>query len=197
MKISLTGLLLLSGLFILGACESADKTAQAGSGDKPTVVEKRVVHTEATVTAINYDTREVILTNAKGESISFIADESVRNFAQVKVGDILNVDYLEGVRIEIVDQNAALGTSTVDAASRAELGDKPGSNAISTTSIVVEIVAIDLENETATIKNAEGQTQVVKPRRPENLKKVEIGDKVMITYTEAIAIKVTEKPKSE
>lgn len=195
---------LLAVLVALAGCTKKEESAgekpaaeqpaaEKATEEKPSVSEEVVVTVEATVTAINQETREVTLKNDAGESVTFIADDKVRNLAQVKVGDTLTVEYMEGVMIEVVDPATELGTSTGGAAGRAELGQKPGGAAISETSVVVIIEAIDLENGTATVKNAEGQSKTVKARHPENLKKVAVGDKVMITFTQGIAISVTEK----
>jgi len=37
----------------------------------------------------------------------------------------------------------------------------------------------------------------VKVRNPDNLDKVAVGDKVVITYTQAVAVDMTEKPAAE
>ena len=185
---------LVAGFVALAGCDKAEQPAtEKATVEKPSTSEEIVVTMEATVTAINQETREVTLKNAAGESVTFIADDKVRNLAQVEVGDTLTVEYMEGVMIEVVDPATELGTSEAGAAGRAEPGEKPGGAAISETSVVVVIEAIDLENETATVKTAEGQSKIVKARNPENLKKVVVGDKVMITFTQGIAITVTEK----
>jgi uncharacterized lipoprotein len=194
--------LLITAIFAITGCDKQEETAQPVDANKaeqqaaearPFVAEKRLLQAEATVTAINHETRQVTLENAQGETTTFIADENVRNLAQVEVGDVLTVEYLEGVVIEVVDPNTELGSTEAGVATRAEAGQKPGAGAVSETSIVVQIVAIDLDNGTATVKNAEGKTKTVKARNPENLKKVAVGDKVMVTFTEAIAITVNEK----
>jgi hypothetical protein len=185
---------LVAGFVALAGCDKAEQPAmEKATAEKPSASEEIVVTMEATVTAINQETREVTLKNAAGESVTFIADDKVRNLAQVEVGDTLSVEYMEGVMIEVVDPATELGTSTADAAGRAKQGEKPGGVAISETSVVVVIEAIDLENETATVKTAEDKSKIVKARNPENLKKVVVGDKVMITFTQGIAITVTEK----
>ena len=195
--------LLVTAIFSITGCDKQEETAQPvdpnkaeqqAAEEKPFVAEEVLVQAEATVTAINHETRQVTLKNAQGETATFIADANVRNLDQVEVGDILTVEYLEGVVIEVVDPNTELGSSEASVAARAEAGQKPGAGAVSEVSIVVQIVAIDLDNGTATVKNAEGKTKTVKARYPENLKKVSVGDKVMVTFTEAIAITVNEKP---
>ena len=181
---------LVAGFVALAGCNKAEQPATA---EKPSVSEEIVVTMEATVTAINLETREVTLKNAAGEIVTFIADDKVRNLAQVEVGNMLTVEYMEGVMIEVVDPATELGSSASSAAGRTEQGGKPGGAVISETSVVVVIEAIDLENETATVKTSEGESKIVKARNPENLKKVAVGDKVMITFTQGIAISVTEK----
>jgi hypothetical protein len=198
--------LLVTAIFSITGCDKQEETAQPvdpnkaeqqAAEEKPFVAEEVLVQAEATVTAINHETRQVTLKNAQGETATFIADANVRNLDQVEVGDILTVEYLEGVVIEVVDPNTELGSSEASVAARAEAGQKPCAGAVSEVSIVVQIVAIDLDNGTATIKNAEGKTKTVKARYPENLKKVSVGDKVMVTFTEAIAITVNEKPAAK
>ena len=58
---------------------------------------------------------------------------------------------------------------------------------------MVVIEAIDKENETVTVKGPAGNSNTVKVRNPDNLDKVAIGDKVRVTYTEGLAVKVTEE----
>lgn len=197
-------LLMLATFFVVASCnkDKATTTQPADTGkaesqtttQQPLLAEETLVQAEATVTAINHETREVTLKNAQGETATFIADASVRNLGQVEVGDVLTVEYLEGVVIEVVDPNTELGAAEANVAARAEPGQKPGAGAISEVSIVVQIVAIDLANGTATVKTADGKNKKVKARYPENLKKIAVGDKVMATFTEAIAITVKEKP---
>jgi hypothetical protein len=45
-----------------------------------------------------------------------------------------------------------------------------------------------------TLKWLNGNTETVKVQDPKNLEKVRVGDQVVITYTEAVAISV-EKPE--
>jgi len=213
MNKQLLKIFLLAGIFAfaIAGCDKGEKAAApetapmaeekaapaetaAAMEEKPSVMEEVLITMEATVTAVNQETREVTLKNAAGETVTIIADDDVKNLAQVEAGDILTIEYLEGVMIEVVDPATALGAAEVSAAARAEPGEKPGGAAITETSVVVVIEAIDLENDTATLKNAEGVSKTVKARNPENLKKVKVGDKVMITFTEAVAITVTEKP---
>jgi len=59
------------------------------------------------------------------------------------------------------------------------------------------IEAIDQVNGTVTLKGPQGNSRTIKARDPKNLQRVQVGDLVDITYTEAVAVRVrpsTQKP---
>jgi len=174
--------------------ESAPASEAATPDEKPSIQEGSFQTMEATVTAVNPDTREITLQNAEGESETIVAGDDVRNFAQIAVGDKLSIKYLEAVDIQVVgSEEAEVGAKTTTTASRAEEGAKPGGGIVTETVLVAEIVAIDKENETVTVKGPAGNSKTVKVNNPDNLDKVAVGDKVKITYTESLAISVTEQ----
>ena len=198
--------LLLAGIITIAGCDKGDKTAQpekapmteqspvTATQEKPAMMEKVTATMEATVTAINHETRQVTLQNTAGESVTFIASDDVRNLAQVEVGDKIMAEYMEAIEIQVMGpEEAELGAGEIAAATRAEPGEKPAGAAIAETTLVVVIESINKGNETVTLKGPEGNSKTVKVRNPANLDKVAIGDKVMITYTESLAVVVTEK----
>ena len=207
MNKQLLTIFLLAGIFAVTGCEKGEETAEPGETtatmaedkavvpqEKLSIMEEALVTMEATVTAINHETREVTLQNAEGESVTIIADDEVKNLAQVDVGDKLTIEYMEGVMIQVFGSGEVeLGTEEVTAVARAEPGEKPAGVAITETTVIVVIEAIDKENEKVTLKNAEGKSRTVKVRNPDNLEKVAVGDKVIISFTKAVAITITEK----
>jgi hypothetical protein len=60
---------------------------------------------------------------------------------------------------------------------------------------VALIEKIDKKNQTVTLKGPEGRTTDVKVKRPQMLDQVKVGDEVVITYTEALAISVEKVVK--
>jgi hypothetical protein len=61
--------------------------------------------------------------------------------------------------------------------------------------IVLTIAAIDLKNSLVTLKDLQGNTRTFRPRLIENLKQVKVGDKVAISFAEALAISVKKGTK--
>lgn len=199
-------LFLLAGIIAIAGCDKAEKVAEpekapmaveetaAAPQERPAMMETYTSTMEATVTAINHETRQVTLLNTEGESVTFIASEDVQNLPQVDVGDKVVAEYVEAIEIQVLaPEDAEVGAENIAAATRAEPGEKPAGAAISETTLVVVIEAIDMENETVTLKGPEGNSKTVKVRNPANLEKVAVGDKVMITYTESLAVVVTEQ----
>ncbi len=188
--------LLVVGLFITVLSSTSIYAAHHGSdaNKKPGRIDAALTTLEATVEAIDLENRKVTLKGPKGNSLMIDVDEDVKNLPQVEVGDMVTVQYLESVAIQVFSPGEVEpGAVAATAVATAKTGEKPAGLSVEKTSIVVTIEAIDMENQLVTLKNAEGESKTVKPREPENLKKVKVGDKVMITYTEAVGITVTEK----
>jgi hypothetical protein len=91
----------------------------------------------------------------------------------------------------VVREAEAVVTATV----RAKPGEMPGGMAARQVSMTATIVAIDKQKSTITLKGPEGKVNTVKVQDPANLDKVKVGDDLMITYTEALAISVEHVKK--
>jgi translation initiation factor IF-1 len=154
------------------------------------------VEAEATVTAIDMNTRTVTLKAADGTENTLHVDERARNLGQVKVGDVVKVAYTEALAWKMNKSTKAAPSAEVEeAAGRAKPGEKPGGAAARRITVTAAIEAIDLANGTVTLKGPQGNSRTIKARNPANLKKVKVGDLVDITYTEAVALKVEPAAK--
>jgi len=181
-------------LVLLMSCPAfaADEPA---AHEKPSRQEVSLMTIEATVESINRQTREITLKNEQGKTVNFTLDEDAGRLEDIDPGDQVTIEYLEAVTIQVfgTDEIEPVASSGAVVA-QSPAGEKPAGLAVGEVSVVVTIEAIDLENELVTLKDKDGELKTVRPEHPENLKKVEIGDKVKITYTEAVGFKVTEKP---
>ena len=158
----------------------------------------KTVQIQATVTAIDQKTRMVTLKGPDGKESTIHVDKRARNLAQVKVGDIVKVAYVQHVAWQVQKPGAGKPSSDVQAeqaATRAEPGQMPAGAVGQRVTFAATIEAIDLAKGTVTLKGPQGNSQTIKARNPANLKKVKVGDVVDITYTEVVAIKVDPAPK--
>lgn len=174
--------------------EQANEVQTSEFQEKPGNIEIMELTLEAVVEAVDYDTRQLTLKDAQGNSVTIEVDEQVQNLPQVEVGDTLEIQYIETVAMQaFAADEAEPGAAAVVAGARAEAGEKPGAVAVAETAVVVTIEAIDKETQAVTLKNKEGESWTVKARNPENLEKVVVGDKVLIVHTQAIGIGIIEK----
>jgi Cu/Ag efflux protein CusF len=193
MKMNRT-VLIISIIFLTVTFSSIYSMGQESKAlEKPGILDAVVMTVEATVEEIDHDSRKVTLKRPDGKTVTIEADEGVKNLPQVEVGDRVTVEYIEAVAIQVFAPGEMTPeNSVVTAVSSAKPGEKPAGVAMEEITAVATINAIDKANGLVTLAGTEGRVKTVKARNPENLEKVAVGDKVMITYTEAIAISVTE-----
>ena len=188
-------LALLAALLLFAAPVWSGESAPAT--DKPSLFTSQAMKVTAVVEAINHETREVTLRGPEGETSSFVASEEARNLDQVSVGDIVMAEYVQSLSIEVfANDGSTPGAGAVAAAGRTEKGEMPGMAAIDATVITATVEEINLEDNTFKLKGPSGEITEYVAQDPENLKKAAVGDLVVITYTEAIAISV-EKATAE
>jgi len=171
--------------------------ASESATDKPSLFTSQTVKLTATVEAINLATREVTLRGPEGRTVTIVASEEARNLDQVSVGDVLNIEYEQSLSIEVfAAENAAAGAGGLSAVTRSEKGEMPALAAIDATVVTAVVEEINLEANTFKLKGPSGEVREFEARDPENLRKAAVGDIVVITYTEGIALNV-EKTSGE
>ncbi len=186
--------IVLTSLLVLLISFSAYASEKAADTDKPIRLDVEMLTIDATVESIDREARTVSLKNEKGEVVSFTLDEGAGRLDNVNTGDHLSIEYLESVAIQVFAAGEVEpGLEGKGVLAGSEPGEKPAAMAVDQVSVVVTIEAIDLENDLVTLKAKNGESKTVSPEYPENLKKVNVGDQVKITYTSGVAFSVTAK----
>jgi hypothetical protein len=148
----------------------------------------------AVVEAIDHETRVVTVRGPQGNTVTFTASKDVRNLAQVDPGDLIDAEYVESLDVEVLPGDGSdPGHGVMGAVSRTEEGAKPGVAAAEVNVITARIVAIDLEANTATLEGPDGALEEIEPMNPSNLERVSIGDIVVFTVTQSLALSVREQ----
>jgi hypothetical protein len=181
-------------------------TAWAGGGhpddqqelqEKPHIFTSQSVEITALVEAIDHETRQVTLRGPQGNSVTFIASEEARNLGQVEAGDSVNAEYVQSISIEVMaNPGVQASAGELSAMGRTEKGEMPGMTAIDTLVATATVEEINLEANTFKLKGPDGLVEEFTARNPENLKRAAVGDLVVITHTEALALSV-EKTVAE
>lgn len=185
---------LFAGLSLTAASLFAQETA---SVEKPSFSASQTVQMTATVTAIDMATRSVTLQGEDGETETIVVGEEARNLGQVKPGDVLTVEFVRELDVQVyADDGSELGSGAVEAAGRAEEGEMPGGVMVQSEVITARVAEINIENNTFKLKWPDESVEEFVARNPDNLKRAEVGDIVMITITQAVGI-IVERPAGE
>ena len=145
----------------------------------------------ATVTAIDAAKRELTLKGAGGESVVMEVPDVVKRFDEIKVGDQLTIQYHEALLVALhkADANAKLGVSTETSLERKQTA-KPSGVISQQITATVEVASVDAKAQTVTVREADGKTTTFKVKHAKNLEGVNAGDKIAITYKEAVAMSI-------
>lgn len=149
----------------------------------------------AQVTAIDNATRKVEMKGPEGRTFSVVAGNEVRNFDQIKVGDMVVLQYVEALTLELRKSGAANAPTEQAAAVRAKPGEKPAGAVGRQVTLTADVVNVDEKKKIISLKGPEGKVVDLKVNNPDQFKVVKKGDKVDVTYTEALAIAVEPAPR--
>jgi hypothetical protein len=147
----------------------------------------------ATITAIDKANRAVTLRGPQGNSVTVHAGEDVKRFNELKVGDQVTATYAESVAWSVRPAGQPAPPRETDTATQRAGG--PGGAVASQQNISVTIEAIDPAVPSVTVKGPQGRTATFKVSDPKNLQNVKVGDKVDISYTQALLIRVDPAAK--
>lgn len=157
---------------------------------------EETIEVTATVEKLDLAKRLVTLKPPTGESFTVEVGPEARNLPQVKVGDRVVVRYYEAVGASLVAADAAEaeeGTTVELGTARAEPGERPAGAIGTRTSAPVTISAVDKKTNTVSFYGEDGLVRALTVKRPEAqafIAKLKPGDRVQITFTEALAISV-------
>ncbi len=192
-KISLSlltaSLLGISSLAMAQYDYPADPVARAVAGERGQIY-------SGIVTKIDTKNRVVTFKSKDGE-LDIVAGPEVKNFAQIKVGDRLDVQYALAVAIELVKtkNNDVRGREVTSDTQTAPAGNKPGMVKTTIVKTTASVVAIDQKNQIVTLKGPKGNVVDVKVENPALLKGITTKDQVFVTYAEAVAAVVSTPKK--
>jgi hypothetical protein len=154
---------------------------------------KRSTKITLTAKVVDLDRTQRLLTlrNYNGETQTIRVSDKARNLNQVKPGDDVVVTYYQATAFQVVPPGEMQpGVRESTGVERAPAGAQPGGGAARVTTVVADIAKLDREKQEAVLRGSEGQLVTVHVEDPANFDKVQVGDRVQITLTEALAVDV-------
>jgi Cu/Ag efflux protein CusF len=155
------------------------------------VTQTDAVELTAKIEAIDKTARLVTLKDQDGELETIKCGPEVKRFDELKVGDTVTFRYYESIAYVIrkPGQPSGLPTETGPKVVRGT-GPRPGGTVSEQVTATVMVKAIDTKVPSITVLTEDGRTVSFKVEDKNNLKDVKLGDKVEVTYTEAVMISV-------
>jgi Cu/Ag efflux protein CusF len=157
------------------------------------------VQLQGKVKSVDKKTRAVVVVGPNGNEILFNLSDEVRNFDQIKTGDLVTLTYAQALAMELrkIDKNQKKELrSRVDheTALPAKPGEKPGMIVGNSVRVIADVVAVNPKSQTVTLRGPK-RTVELTVQDPAIMKTVKVGDQVEGLYVEAVALSVSSDKK--
>jgi Cu/Ag efflux protein CusF len=160
----------------------------ANAAQKPVSVAETVTKTFS-ITAIDKTARVVTLQDENGLMLDVLCGPEVQRFDALKVGDQVTFRYHESV-VTAISRPGDKPKDPVSSSVTRTPDVKAGGTIAQQVTAVVTIEEIDPKVPSVSIKTDSGHRMSFKVEDKKNLEGYKVGDKVNITYTQALAVSV-------
>ena len=154
------------------------------------------IQVQGKIKSVDEKARSVVIVGAAGNEIHMALGDEVRNFDQIRVGDLVTLTYIEALVLELrkVETKALRERVESEQAVRAKPGEKLAGAVERTVRVIADVVAVNPKAKTVTLRGPK-RTVELAVNDVERFKEIKVGDQVEATYTEAVALEVTAAKK--
>ena len=187
--------LLLTGLLAvlpaIATAQNAPMSASLVEKDKGAVTAANAVEFQGVITGIDKATREVTIRGGSGNELTITAGPQVKNFKQIKVGDLVTMNYLAALGIELKKGGGRLRERIEsEQVVATPPGEKPAAGKGRTVRVIADVTALDAAAGTITLRGPQRSVDLV-VKDKEVLKDIRVGDQIAATYEEAMLVSIT------
>lgn len=165
----------------------ASLTLSLGAAAQSKTVTGETIRVQATVESIDMADRSITVKDTDGNYHELALPEGSRA-AEVKVGDKLVINYYENVNVRVKAKDEPDVNLEHTAATPAEGSAKPAGTVAKQRRMTARITAIDLKAPSITFTGPNDWKYSTRVEDKQALEKVKVGDRVDITWTEAVLI---------
>lgn len=154
-----------------------------------------LVSMQGTVTDIVKETRDVTLKGANGELVTVTAGPEVKRFDEITVGDVITFDYYTYLKAEFRTPTAtelAEPFVVLEGEDKAPAGEAPAAAVGEMVKAIVTIEILNRPQMMATVEGPNGNYLTIPMTDAAFMEKLHIGQVVILTYAEAIAVSLTK-----
>lgn len=157
------------------------------------VVSATVVTVHGKIVKVNKARKQVTLEGPGGNRVT-VDVRNPYNLNAAKVGEPVLARYYEVVTIRKKKPGENVPSASISGGiATAKPGGVPGATGEMHISLLLTVDAIDQTNGTVTVKAADGTVETVKPRNPQNLKRLKVGDELVVGISRAIGVSLEKE----
>jgi hypothetical protein len=164
---------------------------QQGEERRPSKEKWEHINIQATIEAIDLETRELILRGPKGNLVTVVADERVQRLNEFKVGDIISADYWIYIMAEFRDPTPEEMAEPLVILAEAGKAPKELPPAAAVGAVVKAVVTIEIINRPdmeVTVRGPRGNYVSFPATDQALLEQLNVGEIAIMTYAEALAL---------
>lgn len=170
---------------------AAPGSIEVNAGAPGTASATRLAVDTATIVGIDVPGRIIALKRRSGEVQSFKVSPEVTRLSEFAVGDVIRLEYQQGLVLEFQPE----GTATVAPESGATTGrsgrdELPAAVVNAGIQATVKVTAIDAAGRLVSFQAPGGAVYQVKAGPRVQLEKLKVGDRLLATYVENVAIRL-------
>ena len=159
---------------------------------------KRTVQATLLVKAVDVSKRTLTLQSQDGRTRTIAVGPDVKRLAEIVPGDSVKVEFAEGLVLEFQpDGSPTVAPEAVEAGGVAPRTEAPGAAAAAGIRATVKVTSISLKDRVVIFQGPEGNQYDVKAGPEVKIEKLRVGDRLLATYIQAVALQVEHKPKAK
>jgi hypothetical protein len=160
-------------------------------------VATRLAVDSATIVALDVPARVLVLKRRNGMEQTVKVSPDVTRLKEFAVGDVIKVEFQQTLELEYQppgsenvapEAGATVGVSDRDQA--------PAAMVSAGVQATVKVTAVDVANRLVTFQGPKGEEHEVKAGPGIQLEKLKVGDRLLATYVENVAIRLEKAPRT-
>jgi hypothetical protein len=147
-----------------------------------------------TVTKVDAKARTVTIRGPAGNLHVLAVPEEAQNLDQVKPGDRFRMAYAEAMAVSVKKGPGKPEGAIEETVSVAPKGAKPGGYKVRTYHVTGVVEAIDYKKRQVALRGPKGSASFPVSPDVKDLESVQVGDRVSIVYSQALALQMEAQP---
>jgi hypothetical protein len=155
----------------------------------------RTARLSAQVKAVDQAARTLTIVEKGGKTETVKVPPEVKRFEEIAAGDLIQLEVQQGLMLEYqpVGTESVAPTAAI-VGGRADASSAPGGAVAAGVQTTVTVTAVDTGSRMVTFQDTYGERYQVKAGPGLSVEKLKVGDRLLATYVETVALTVEKAP---